>query len=254
MTSVQNFQTSGYRIGNRPRRLISSRCERSNRAVVRQSTIPFLVASALFPASASATAGVAEWSILTPFGLVIDHTDTHKGTDGTSLRSRDGRLLVAHLETWTFYPDFIAGETSEGFFLLEESVENVTRFESEGALDRALDQRALKNPISVRYDNAEGYREAWESRLEGRPSLTEVRTRMREFAKRQDPARRDAFEGGIMEGLLKATETYLGERHAFFQLLSRSMASYPEFTRLPQSSRARVEAYVSRRLRETFGG
>jgi len=117
--------------------------------------------------SAFATAGFAEWEVYTPGGHMISHSDLWKDEHGDCLRSDaqpdagDARIFVSHLERWRYYPGHVAGLSTDGWFLFDETTETLRRFVSESRLESALTNARVDAPISGWLTGADGWREAW---------------------------------------------------------------------------------------------
>jgi hypothetical protein len=109
---------------------------------------------------ALATAGLAEWTIVTPGGHLISHTDGWKETYGDCLRDDDGEtVFVSHLKRWRYYTERVIGEADVGYFVFDEKTERVERFARERELLDAA--REFGNPRSPWLRGGDGWLEAW---------------------------------------------------------------------------------------------
>jgi hypothetical protein len=120
---------------------------------------------------ALATAGVAEWEIVTPGGNRISHIDPLKERHGTCLRKADdnpgvvvddpARVYVEQLEWWQYYPSYVVGKARDRLFLFEESTHTVHYFVTEDELSGEIKHKGLGQPASQRKTPADGWNEAW---------------------------------------------------------------------------------------------
>ena len=97
----------------------------------------YLIAIVFFSANprAFATAGVAEWSIQTPMGNEINHGDPFIGQYGTSIRTAGAfdsdTPFVDRLQSWTFYLNYVVGQSEKGFFIFNEATKEVEYFKNQ---------------------------------------------------------------------------------------------------------------------------
>lgn len=133
----------------------------------------FFIAAGSFlvdPRPVAATAGFAEWEVLTPGGHIIRHTDGWKEEHGDCITSDERRAAaapggrakvhVSHLERWRYYEGLIAGKNDRGFFVFDERSERLEVFADEQALEASLQARAAV-PIGRWRTAADGHTEAW---------------------------------------------------------------------------------------------
>ena len=120
---------------------------------------------------ALATAGIAEWEIVTPGGNWISHIDPLKERHGTCLRKADdtpgvvvydpARVYVEQLEWWQYYSRYVVGKAGDKLFVFEESTHTVHYFITENELDGEIKRKGLGQPVSERKTPADGWNEAW---------------------------------------------------------------------------------------------
>ncbi len=119
----------------------------------------------LSASAASATAGLAEWSIQTPGGNEIDASDRLHGKFGIALIAGIAvdppQVLVPNLKRWKYYQGFIAGESSAGFFLMNEKTHQLFRMKTEPLLTQKLNELGLNVSLSGWLNGEDGYQEAW---------------------------------------------------------------------------------------------
>lgn len=110
-----------------------------------------------------ATAGFAEWSLLTPGNHLIAHRDPFLAEHGTCLLSKPKkRVFVSHIQWWRYYPTHVVGKAEKGFFLFNELSEQVVYFETEAALVAKMKQLSLDKPLTERLTPADGWNQVWE--------------------------------------------------------------------------------------------
>lgn len=111
----------------------------------------------LAPRPAIATAGFAEWTVVTPGGHLIASVDGFKEAHGVCLRDAE-QVLVSHLVRWRYHEGLVIGEADRGFFMLDERTGRTTRFDSEREL---LGELGAAPPLSPWRTPADGWREDW---------------------------------------------------------------------------------------------
>jgi len=129
----------------------------------------------LVPSLSGATIGLAEWTVYTPGGHLISHTDSFEDEHGTCLRSErsaggDGvAIFVSRLTRWRYYANHVVGRDGSGFFIFDETTREARLFEREESFLRALEALRLGQPLSPWLDGGDGWREAWYPILVWRP-------------------------------------------------------------------------------------
>lgn len=121
------------------------------------------------PGPAHATAGLAEWDVLTPGTNQVCHTDPFIETHGTCLRPSDKRpavgpanfVYVSHVEWWQYFPGYVVGKAAKGFFVFNEKSRAVGYHETEEALNARLVELKLTTPLTRRLTDQDGWRIAW---------------------------------------------------------------------------------------------
>ena len=146
----------------------------------RSSLVVLGLASLASTAGAFATIGLAEWTVYTPGGHLISHTDGYKEEHGDCLRSVSSRggssnVLVSHLKRWRYFEGYVVGETGRQYFLLDERTEQVRLFPSDAAAQRALRGLGLGPALSPWLTAADGWREAWFPHLVWKPCRSILR-------------------------------------------------------------------------------
>jgi hypothetical protein len=115
------------------------------------------------PSISVATAGFAEWALLTPNNHLIAHADPFLAEYGTCLLSKSKKqVFVSHIQWWRYYPTYVVGKAEKGFFLFNESSEQVVYFETEAAFLAKIKQLSLDEPLTERLTPADGWNQVWE--------------------------------------------------------------------------------------------
>lgn len=126
--------------------------------------------SLLFPClDADATAGFAEWEVITPGGNVIRHQDGWKEEHGDCLTPDEETLrnesqpsvYVSHLRRWRYFTGYVTGESDKGFFVFNEATKDVKKFKTETEFNAAMGSLKLGEPLSPWLTGQDGYSEAW---------------------------------------------------------------------------------------------
>jgi len=114
------------------------------------------------PSISLATAGFAEWALLTPGEHQIAHKDPFLANNGTCLlaKSKPKQPIVSHIQWWRYYPTHVAGKAGKGFFLFNESSEQLDYFETEAALEAKIKALSLE-PLDKRLTPTEGWNQVW---------------------------------------------------------------------------------------------
>jgi hypothetical protein len=118
-----------------------------------------------------ASIGLAEWTVYTPGGNIICHSDGWKETYGDCLRADDSnrsltleqrqKVYVPHLRRWQYYKDYVIGESDQGVFAFNEINKAVQYFKNENELLKAVQQNKLGRPKSDWLTASDGWTEAW---------------------------------------------------------------------------------------------
>lgn len=139
----------------------------------------------LCAAAASASVGLAEWSVYTPGGHQISRNDRLKDRHGTCLHSdttstsSKPTVFVSHLKRWRYFEGHVVGESRSGFFLFDENSRKVTPFGSEKLLLSALKHRRIVRALSAWLAAGDGWREAWYPFMVWRPCKDLLRSKDR---------------------------------------------------------------------------
>lgn len=112
---------------------------------------------------AHATAGIAEWEVTTPGGNRVSHTDPWKADHATFVQAAppSNDVLVSHVEWWSYYDGYVAGQSGKRFFLLHERSHVVTYFSTEQQLMTEIADRRLGKALGARMTPADGWNAMW---------------------------------------------------------------------------------------------
>jgi hypothetical protein len=118
---------------------------------------------------AEATVGMAEWTLETPGGNVICRADPYLEEHDTCLRAadpppgtlQDPEIYISHVDRWRFYDHYVAGKTSDSFFLFDERDKSIAQFDSEAELDDALKTLEVGQPTSTWLEPGDGWNSNW---------------------------------------------------------------------------------------------
>jgi hypothetical protein len=117
-----------------------------------------------------ASIGLAEWTVYTPGGNIICHSDGWKETYRDCLRADDSdrslsleqrqKVYVPHLRRWRYYRDYVIGENDQGVFAFNEINKAVQYFKNENELLKAVQQNRLGRAKSDWLTASDGWTEA----------------------------------------------------------------------------------------------
>ena len=125
-------------------------------------TLLTLLAITLAPGPAAATAGFAEWEVLTPGGHQIAHSDRWKSQHGDCLVPRGtAKPVVSRIARWRYYKGHVVGQAAGAYFIFNEETLQVTNLPDKPALDRAIKKTVGGEPLSDWYSAQDGWSEAW---------------------------------------------------------------------------------------------
>lgn len=131
--------------------------------------LSFLVMLVARSQAAFATAGLAEWKVLTPGGNEIDGSDRVAPQFGIALvaatpsgiDSPEPQIVISNIKRWRYYPGYVALEGKDGYFLVNESSLEKVRFDSESELPQRLRELSISESLSEWMNPDDGYEEAW---------------------------------------------------------------------------------------------
>ncbi len=141
----------------------------------RVKTGQFLFVLALLNASlplptAEATAGFAEWEVVTPGRNIIDGSDAIDDDKRPALcrgqfnpsshRLDHDEIIIPRLRRWRYFNGIIAGESKNFYFLFTESNKEFVKFDSETELSSELERRKLA-PMTDWITPGDAWRESW---------------------------------------------------------------------------------------------
>ena len=211
------------------------------------------------PSLTYATAGFAEWSIPTPLGNEVNHTDPFIGTDGTSVRpqghNESDAPFIVKVNSWVFYAGYIAGKAEKGFFLFNEVTKEVEYFPGEVEQETRMREKGLIHPLSRPYDFDKGWWEAWaenqNTEFATPEELYEKTERVMDKGEwfQKLPEEQKVLQKQIMLQQIQSVAQFLREEFDFYSHLKQEIGRYPEFQRLEAVQQEQIRGHIEGRLR-----
>ncbi len=170
------------------------------RKVSRLILLLVVLAGLEWPRGAWATAGMAEWELMTPGTNVICHCDPFIAQHGTCLRPADKKpgviadetVFVSRIEWWQYFPGHVVGKARKGFFIFNESAKSVVYYETEALLTARLKTLALGQPNTRRLTPRDGWQLTWApvmraglERLKNSPEYEQMSAEKKQALERQ---------------------------------------------------------------------